>query len=35
MLTSTTRYLEPGVERNMLQCSLYVLRLDVGVDTDP
>ena len=32
-MTSTTRYLEPGVDMTMFQCSLEVVRLDIGVET--
>ena len=32
-LTSTTSYLEPGVEMMLFQYSFEVVRLDVGVET--
>ena len=35
LLTSTTRYLDPGVDMTLFQCSFEVVRLDVGLDTGP
>ena len=34
-MTSTTRYLEPGVDMTLFQCSLKVVRSDVGLETGP
>ena len=32
---STIRYLEPGVDRKLFQCSFNLVRLDVWVETGP
>ena len=35
VLTPTTRYLEPGVDRAILEWSLEVFRPEVGVENGP
>ena len=34
-MTSTTIYLDPGVDMKLLQCSLEVVGLDTDVETGP
>ena len=34
-MKSTTRYLEPGFEMTLFQCSFEVVKSDVGVETGP